>query len=92
MAAIESRMVEIVSAGGAFAHRELSTGEARELFAEQPYKLELIDEIDAAGDPISTYTIGDFEDLCRGPHVRSAADIDPDAVRLLRVSWRLLAR
>ncbi len=88
---IEARMREIVAAGPPFGYREIDASEAREVFAGQPYKLELIDEIEASGEPLSTYTVGSFEDLCRGPHVASAADLDADAVKLLRVSgayWR----
>ncbi len=91
LAAIEDRMREIVAAGPGFDHRELDADQARRLFSAQPYKLELIDEIEGSGEPLSTYTVGDFEDLCRGPHVGSAEAIDPDAVKLLRVSgayWR----
>ncbi len=89
--ALERRMAAIVASGAEFAHRELDPAAARRLFAGQPYKLELIDELEAAGEPLSTYTVGGFEDLCRGPHVPSAAAIDPGAVKLLRVSgayWR----
>ncbi len=89
--ALEGRMREIATAGPDFRYRELTADEARARFASQPYKLELIEELAAAGEPLSTYTVGDFEDLCRGPHVPSAAAIDPDAVKLLRVSgayWR----
>ncbi len=91
LGSIEARMREIAAAGPGFAYRELDAVEARRVFAGQPYKLELIDELEAAGEPLSTYTVGDFEDLCRGPHVESAATIDPDALKLLRVSgayWR----
>ncbi len=88
---VEARMRELAAAGLRFTHREMAPAEARRLFADQPYKLELIAELEAAGEPISTYTVGEFEDLCRGPHLPSTAAIDPDGLRLLHVSgayWR----
>ncbi|MBC7293849.1 MAG: threonine--tRNA ligase, partial [Thermoleophilia bacterium] len=62
--------------------------EALAIFADQPYKLELIREL-PEGEPISTYQQGDFVDLCRGPHVPDTGRIG--AVALLSVAgayWR----
>lgn len=69
-AAIEARMAEIVKADEAFERRVVTRAEAEEIFASQPFKLELIAELpeDAV---ITTYTIGKFTDLCRGPHLPS---------------------
>ncbi len=102
--AIEARMKGIVKETHKFTRRELSEAEARKLFADQPYKLELIDDIvkggtDEYGEPLpegqrpvlSAFKQGDFEDLCRGPHVNSTQDINPDAIKLLTTSgayWR----
>jgi threonyl-tRNA synthetase len=102
LAAIEARMREIVREDHPFVRRELSAEEARALFHNQPYKLELVDglargAIDDNGDPIpgppviSTYRQDTFEDLCRGPHVASTGQINPAALKLLHVSgayWR----
>ncbi|HSB90148.1 MAG TPA: threonine--tRNA ligase [Anaerolineales bacterium] len=99
---IESRMKEILRGDHAFQRRELSADEARRLFQDQPYKLELIDglehgEADEYGNEmkvkpiISTYAHDAFTDLCRGPHVESTRQINPDAVKLLSVAgayWR----
>jgi threonyl-tRNA synthetase len=103
---IEKRMRRIAQGKHSFARRELSASEARELFHDQPYKLELIDGLERGaneygeGDSddsrsrqqvISTYKHDTFEDLCRGPHVDSTAEIKPDAFKLMRVSgayWR----
>lgn len=75
-----------------FEHREVSASEARELFAGNPFKLELIEEIAAKGEAITLYTCGKFTDLCRGGHVENpAAEIDADAFTLDRVAgayWR----
>ncbi len=98
---IEKRMRRIVQGKHRFARRELSADEARELFRDQPYKLELIDGLEHGADEygeqdgnddgverevISTYKHDTFEDLCRGPHVDSTSEIKPNAFKLLRVS------
>ena len=99
---IEKRMRQIISGKHEFSYREVSAAEARQLFAGQPYKLELIDgldqgEIDEYGNEvaekpvISTYKHDTFEDLCRGPHVEHTSKIVADAFRLLSVAgayWR----
>jgi len=99
---IEGKMRKVLSEDHSFIRRELSADEARELFRDQPYKLDLIDGLEAGGvdeygEPldeetvISTYTHDDFEDLCRGPHVESTKKINPKAVKLLNVAgayWR----
>ncbi len=98
---IEQRMRRIVQGNHTFAYREVSADEARQLFCNQPYKLELIDgltkgqdeygETDSGNTTISTYTHDGFEDLCRGPHLESTAQIAPDAFKLLSVAgayWR----
>ena len=67
-AAIEARMAEIAKSAAAITRREVTRDEAREIFADQPLKLELIDEL-PEDEAISVYQLGDFADLCRGPHV-----------------------
>jgi threonyl-tRNA synthetase len=75
-----------------FQRREVSASEAREQFAWNPYKLELIDDLAAKGDKeITFYTSGDFVDLCKGGHVDDATKINPRAFKLTKVSgayWR----
>ncbi|MCX7911703.1 MAG: threonine--tRNA ligase [Dehalococcoidales bacterium] len=70
---IEAKMKEIIGADLPFERREVTREEAKRLFATQPYKLELIDEI--PGDKLTVYQQGNFVDLCRGPHVRSTGEI-----------------
>jgi threonyl-tRNA synthetase len=70
---IEEKMGEIVKADLPFNHREITKKEAKKLFANQPYKLELIEDI--ADDKVSVYEQGNFIDLCRGPHVGSTGEI-----------------
>ena len=99
---IEARMRAIIAEGHDFEYREVSEEEARRIFADQPYKLELIDGIlsagtDEYGEPLeeapelSIYQSGPFVDLCRGPHVSNTKEINPDAIKLLNVAgayWR----
>jgi threonyl-tRNA synthetase len=100
---IEERMREIIREDAPFTYRELDADEARRLFADQPYKLEIIQAIlNGTLDPdgnqpdrgdvvLSTYRHGSFEDLCRGPHVCRAREIDPTALKVMRIAgayWR----
>ena len=100
--AIEKRMRQIIGGGHQFAYREISADEARELFKDQPYKLELIDGLAGGGideygnetdeaPVISTYKHDTFEDLCRGPHVEATNKIPSNAFKLMTVAgayWR----
>ena len=82
-AAIEARMAEIAKSDARIVRREVTRDEAREIFAEQPLKLELIDEL-PEGETISIYQLGDFTDLCRGPHVPDTGKIG--AFKLTKVA------
>lgn len=72
---IEREMHAIVKADVPFVREEVSYERARELFAEQPLKLELIAEHEQAGDVLTVYHLGDFCDLCAGPHLPSAGKL-----------------
>jgi len=74
LASIEERMHQIVAKKQPFERKTLGLDDARELMADQPYKLELIDEHADDGE-ISFYTSGDFTDLCRGPHVADTGEL-----------------
>jgi len=67
LARIEARMAEIVQADLKLERLELSREQALEIFADNPYKCEMIRELPEGS--ISAYRQGDFIDLCRGPHV-----------------------
>src|SRR5690242_2896672 len=69
---IEEEIQRELKEGRSWERREISRDEARQLFADDPYKLELVDT--AEGD-ISLYTQGDFTDLCRGPHLQDSKPI-----------------
>ena len=70
---IEEKMREIIASDTPFTREEVTSDEARRIFVNQSYKLELIDEI--AEDKVSVYRQGSFVDLCRGPHVSSSGKI-----------------
>ncbi len=85
---IERAMVQTIAAQHPFQREEVQRDEARSMFADQPYKLEIIDGLEDAAT-LSIYRHGDFVDLCQGPHVENTADIS--AVKLLSVAgayWR----
>jgi threonyl-tRNA synthetase len=69
---IQAEIDRELAEGREWARKEISRDEAKQLFAGDPYKLELIDT--AEGD-ISLYTQGDFTDLCRGPHLQDSKPI-----------------
>jgi len=102
LAAIEARMREIVAADQPFVRDEMSPEEALELFADQPYKCEIIERAAAAkgdaedaaeagaGGIVSVYrNTPEFVDLCRGPHVPSTSKLG--SFKLMKVAgayWR----
>lgn len=75
-----------------FTHEEVSAEKAKEIFAGNQFKIELINEIEARGETITLYTCGDFTDLCRGGHVENPKDeISADSFKLDRIAgayWR----
>ncbi len=99
---IEARMREIIEEDHPFEYQEVSAEEALAIYADQPYKIELIEGlaaggVDEYGEPlegeavISTYQHDKFRDLCRGPHVASTAELNPAAIKLLDTAgayWR----
>ena len=89
---IEKVMKKILPTWKKFTHKEILEKEGREIFKDNPYKFELVQEIATKGEKITLYTSGDFTDLCRGGHVENPAkEIDTDAFKLDRVAgayWR----
>jgi threonyl-tRNA synthetase len=84
---IEAKMKEIVAANLSFTREEVPKEEARRLFADQPYKLELIEEI--PDEKVGLYRQGNFLDLCRGPHLNNTGQIK--AFKLVGIAgayWR----
>ena len=90
---IEKRMAEIIAADQPFEREEMSVAEALEVFAGQPFRVEIINSVDedegAGGAGVSVYRNLSFVDLCRGPHVPSTKRLK--AVKLMRSAgayWR----
>lgn len=89
---IEAKMREIMKADQRFEREELTRDEALERFEEQPFKREIIEKVDEAeggGAVVSVYRNGDWEDLCRGPHLVSTNRIP--AFKVMRIAgayWR----
>ena len=72
---IEARMEEVVDEDFSFDRSEVSREEARELFSDDPLKLERLEEI-PEDETISVYRDGPFLDLCRGPHVPDTGEVE----------------
>src|SRR5512143_1709443 len=99
---IEKRMRQIIAGKQDFVKKVVAADEARQIFKEQPYKLELIDGLekgglDEYGNPlkekpeISLYQHDSFVDLCRGPHVQNTKEVRQDAFKLMSIAgayWR----
>jgi len=91
--AIQGRIGEIIAADQPFERDELDVPAALQLFADQPFKTEIIEGVDesegAGGATVTVYRNRSFVDLCRGPHVPSTGRLK--AVKLLRSAgayWR----
>lgn len=83
---IEAEMKRIIGKSEEFRRVELTRKEAEKLFANEPYKLELIKELPES-ETISAYYLGeDFVDLCRGPHVENTAKLQSYAYKINRTS------
>ncbi len=90
---LEKRMQELAKDKLAFERQEKSSQEAKDFYNNQtqPFKLELIEELDKAGEQISLYKTGEFVDLCRGGHVDNTSEIDPESFKLDKLAgayWR----
>lgn len=85
-AKIEKEMRELIKSNGRFEQRIIDLDEAKQIFANQPYKMEWLNEYDAAGEKLSIYTFRDFTDLCRGPHVESSKDLPRDGFKIRAVA------
>jgi len=86
---IEEKMREIIKENIAFKKKIISKEEAKEIFKDQPYKLELIEEL--PGDKMTIYETGKFIDLCQGPHIKSTKEIPIESFKLTKIAgayWR----
>jgi threonyl-tRNA synthetase len=87
---ISERMRNIIAEDKPFVRTVVSRDEAKKIFAGQHYKQELIEAI-PEDEEVSLYNQGGFTDLCRGPHVKSTKELNPNAFKLLNTAgayWR----
>jgi len=88
---LEKRMKHLIKQNLVMTGKEISADDARTLFADQPFKTELINEYAGEGKTLTTYTLGSFVDLCKGGHVEKTKEIDENAFTLSRIAgayWR----
>jgi threonyl-tRNA synthetase len=96
---IEEKMKEIIRKNIKFVKKYITIEKAKEIFKDQPYKLELIKEkgqtsaklTEVRPLQVSIYKCGNFVDLCKGPHVKSTKEIPIDAFKLTKIAgayWR----
>src|SRR3989338_5708542 len=88
---IEKKMKENVKGWKNFEKTELSYENAKKQFVLNPYKIELIEEINKKGERITSYKSGNFVDLCRGGHTDDMSEMPMDSWKLERVAgayWR----
>ena len=87
---ITNRMRAIIAENKPFVRTVVSREEAKKIFADQSYKLELINAI-PEDEEVTLYSVGKFTDLCRGPHVESSKELKGDAFKLMSIAgayWR----
>jgi len=82
LSAIEKKMTELARSKVAVEREVISADKAREMFADQPYKMQQIADLE--GEELSIYRMGGFTDFCEGPHVPDSSDLK--AFKLLSVS------
>ncbi len=90
---IEKKIKELIKQDFKFEKKIISKKKARKIFKNQPYKLELIEEL--PGKNVVIYQSGKFIDLCKGPHIKSAKEIPMDAFKITKIAgayWRGLER
>ena len=80
---IEAEIARLIALDEPFVKREVSREECQSMLAGQKYKLERLADI-PEGESISTYTVGDYVEMCRGPHVERSSQIG--VVKLTRVA------
>ncbi len=88
---LEKQMKKLLTTWDRFEKIEVTPAEANEHWAGNPYKLELIEELEKKGEQITFYKSGKFTDLCRGGHVESMKEIHPESFKLHKLAgayWR----
>ncbi|MFH1714496.1 MAG: threonine--tRNA ligase [Candidatus Nealsonbacteria bacterium] len=81
---IEKKMKELLIKNLQFKKKSVSKTEAKKIFKDQPYKLELIEDL--PGKTVTVYENDGFLDLCKGPHVKFTKEIDPESFKLIKLA------
>jgi len=87
LSGLEKKMRDLIAQDLKFQKKNITATEAKKIFKTQSYKLDLIKDL----KNITTYTSGDFTDLCAGPHIKSTKEINPEGFKLTRIAgayWR----
>ena len=87
---IEKEMRKILAGNHDFVRKEISKEEGLKLFKDEPYKVELINDL-PVGSTITTYEQDGYLDLCRGPHVANTKEINAQSFKLMKMAgayWR----
>lgn len=88
---IEKAMRKIIAGNHAFVGRKVTVDEARTEEQDEPFKLQLIEELAQEGQDLTIYESGPFKDLCRGGHAGNTSEIPADGLKLHKVAgayWR----
>src|SRR3989344_4959029 len=89
--AVQAKMEAIIKQGHKFEGRKISARAAKKELKDEPFKLDLIKELEANKEKITFYQSGSFVDLCRGGHVEDTTDIPVAGLKLHRIAgayWR----
>jgi threonyl-tRNA synthetase len=89
---LQKRMKKLINSWTEFTHEDISADKAKEIFAGNEFKLEIIDELEKKNEVISIYSCAGFTDLCRGGHCENPKEeIDTDSFKLEKIAgayWR----
>ena len=83
---IENEVKNLAKSEIKFEKIEVSVDEAKQIFQDEPFKLELINELTKENQKISIYESGSFKDLCVGPHIQSTKELNPEGIKLLELA------
>ncbi len=83
---IQKKMVEIIKRNDKFVQEIVTKEKAKEIFKDQKYKLELIFDLAKEEQKISIYHLGNFTDLCKGPHIKSTSEIPNGCFQLIKLA------
>ncbi len=84
---IEAEMIVLIKQNLSFSKKRVPLKEAKKIFKGQTYKLKILKELEKQGEKtVNLYKVGDFLDLCKGPHIKNTSQIDPQSFKLVNVS------